>query len=601
MFNKQANSIKKAFKPLKGDTPSQKRVLLLTPLILSVFFFIVALGSISEKTGTTDEKFHFTRGIMLLTTGDLRINQHHPYLANVITALPGLFDDDLVLPDTDGERWQRADKDGLSSKLVTLNGGLVEFSDNVLPLPRLIMILISSAFLWLYFSIIHKEFGYRTALFSTIFIATSPTYIAHGRLVTTDIPAALTIFVATYAFYKYLSAKGDRKKKFIYFVLLYFIALLTKYTAATLIAVYVPLLILDEIKRGKKLLPSLKKGGIKTLILGLSLAIGLWAAYGFKFGTLQEMQYGNQSKIDATYYDLGQIREYSESPSLADNLQYIYEHYKFPFPQYVHGFYENVWKHNFFGHKSFFLGERSNGGWPLYFPVAFAIKEQVSTAFLSFFSVIMASWYAIRYYKKWSKMDFFKYTPFVLVPLLLVTLAFKSSLNLGVRHLIPVFPFLYLLVGISFTLIDRRYKKVHVGNTRIRVPSLILLVILVWNIGSLARSYPNYVPYFNEIIRPYTGHMYLRGSNLDWHQNDGLEQALVEDLDRNISDNLEDVAPGEYFIISSTNLYPRPEKITESMSWFNSEYDRGEIVEIIEWIGNTHVIVKLHENPYYRE
>lgn len=129
-------------------------------LFIGVFIFL-GLSMITDMSGTTDEKYHLTRGIMYLNTGDPRINQHHPMLFNTYYAIPTLFDDDLVIPSETDPLWVNAQKDSISDELVKMNGGKVLFSQNVLFGPRALAIMTSAFLLYVIFRLVERSYGYK--------------------------------------------------------------------------------------------------------------------------------------------------------------------------------------------------------------------------------------------------------------------------------------------------------------------------------------------------------------------------------------------------------------------------------------------------------
>jgi hypothetical protein len=562
------------------------------PFIVAIIFATTAITSVSDKSASTDEKYHLTRGIMLIETGDMRLNQHHPYLFNAILALPTLFDTDLVTPSLDQEKWIKADKDGLSSQLVKINGGTEEFSQNVLAGPRILMITISTVFLVLFYYLLKSRFGGFIATVSLLLLATSPTYFAHSRLVTTDIPAAITIFLSSLALYDYFKAeKNERFKKLSIFIFAYFIALLSKYSAVTIVAVYAPLIIIDEFTRKEDwkgfAIELIKKG---SLII-FSLLFLLTAAYKFQFATIQDMQYGNETKILYAYNDINRIRDFG-LVKIADGLEFVYEKARLPFPQFVHGFYENVINHNLFGHKSFFLGEREIYGWRTYFPVSYMLKENLFTVAVSAFSLVIGAWSLIKNtikQKKWTKQLSLSTLALLLTPSLLLFLSINSSLNLGIRYLLPIYPFIFLGIAIIFSLIYNKWKK---------AVTILFVIGAFLNIISIGTNYPDYISYFNESVAPENRHLYLRDSSFDWHQNDVQIRNIVEE-NEHIHGDIEKAKPNEYLVLSYSKFWGRPESSTEAQSWLLGEFYKGNI-EVVEYdIPVTHIMFFMHENPYY--
>ncbi|MCU1338619.1 MAG: glycosyl transferase family 39 [Bryobacterales bacterium] len=90
----------------------------------------------------------------------------------------------------------------------------------------------------------------------------------------------------------------------------------------------------------------------------------------------------------------------------------------------------------------------------------------------------------------------------------------SSGLNLGIRHILPIFPFLILIAAASASSL-----AIHFPILKWPVALLVL--------GHAATSlhvYPNYLTYSNEIAGgPSTSYRLMTDSNIDWSQ--GLKQA----------------------------------------------------------------------------
>jgi hypothetical protein len=87
-----------------------------------------------------------------------------------------------------------------------------------------------------------------------------------------------------------------------------------------------------------------------------------------------------------------------------------------------------------------------------------------------------------------------------------------SPLNIGVRHLLPVFPFTILLVSGQ---IASWLKSPPFGIKYLIVGGLIL-----WQVISVISIFPHFLAYFNEIVKgPDNGYLYVVDSNLDWGQD----------------------------------------------------------------------------------
>ena len=95
--------------------------------------------------------------------------------------------------------------------------------------------------------------------------------------------------------------------------------------------------------------------------------------------------------------------------------------------------------HNAGGHTSYLLGMRSDKGWWYYFPVVFAVKSTMAALCAVLLLLAAALWQAIR--REWiSPMAMGLAIP----PLFYFIFSMTSGINIGMRHILPVYPFLYV-------------------------------------------------------------------------------------------------------------------------------------------------------------
>ena len=98
-----------------------------------------------------------------------------------------------------------------------------------------------------------------------------------------------------------------------------------------------------------------------------------------------------------------------------------------------------------------------------------------------------------------------------LAPLLYGASALSTSLNLGLRHVLPVYPFIFIGVGVVVARVIARWRIV--GFVAAELLALTLLI------ETLA-AYPNFIPFFNVFAGGSRGGFELLGdSNLDWGQD----------------------------------------------------------------------------------
>jgi hypothetical protein len=89
--------------------------------------------------------------------------------------------------------------------------------------------------------------------------------------------------------------------------------------------------------------------------------------------------------------------------------------------------------------------------------------------------------------------------------------AMTSNINIGQRHILPVYPFLTMVAG---------YGAFHLwsGVRQKRIGQGLLIGLLLWYLGSTALAHPDYLAYFNELAGDHPENI-LVDSNLDWGQD----------------------------------------------------------------------------------
>jgi hypothetical protein len=158
------------------------------------------------------------------------------------------------------------------------------------------------------------------------------------------------------------------------------------------------------------------------------------------------------------------------------------------------------------------FGEQKSGGWWYYFPVAFSVKSPAATLAL----LLVAFWLAAGRWKRWREAPLEVYV--LAVPLLLfLGFTMGSKINIGIRHLLPAYPLLF----ISGSVVLARWKW------RFSLPMTLLLVAAL-AVESLS-IYPHYTAFFNVLVGgPESGPNYLVDSNLDWGQDVKKLKAWME-------------------------------------------------------------------------
>jgi hypothetical protein len=121
-----------------------------------------------------------------------------------------------------------------------------------------------------------------------------------------------------------------------------------------------------------------------------------------------------------------------------------------------------------------------------------------------------------------------------LLPAVYLFFAIIAHINIGVRHVLPVYPFLLLYAGAAMEAATRRWRWA--------TAAMVLLVVL--QAADSARYAPDYLSYFTPLVRPNDTWKLLSDSNTDWgqgfialrdyqaqHPNEPLHLAYVGEVD----------------------------------------------------------------------
>jgi Dolichyl-phosphate-mannose-protein mannosyltransferase len=163
-------------------------------VILAAFCF-QAMLALPKLSATTDEPVHLAAGFSYWQTRDFRMNQEHPPLAKLIAALPLLF----IHPkfDKNNDDWNTGAEYPFGFRFLYEND-----ADRLLFWSRTAMVGLAAVGLVITFLWARDLFGMPAGLFAAGFYAFSPNLLAHGMLVTTDVPLAVFTVLTLYLFWK---------------------------------------------------------------------------------------------------------------------------------------------------------------------------------------------------------------------------------------------------------------------------------------------------------------------------------------------------------------------------------------------------------------
>ncbi len=449
------------------------------------------LAAISRKSITNDEIVHIPAGYYHLVASDFQLNNEHPPLVKMWAALPLLFvqPDEPPAPKTEDENFMERTW-GFHERFWQANQARFQ---TVTFWPRVMMIPITLALGALIFIFARKLFGETAALISVGLYVLEPTVLAHGRIVHTDVPAALAYLLFFFTLYKYSEAPG-LKRAFV-LGLVCGVALLTKFSMLVVLPVlgiYLLARLFINRRDPQQRSQVLFHGGLITAVVLLLVN----AAYYFQHPALEAS--------DVRWVEM-------KSPALLGFVTTIIRVVSKLVPTYyLFGVY-NIELHNHFGHATSLLGQYSDLGWWYYFPVAFALKTTIPFLLLAIAALGWAVW-------KVSARD--RRFLWLVVPIVTyLAISLTSHINIGIRHFLPVYPFLLMAGG---ALLSRLLQA------RRMVGTALLIVLFGWMGFEAVRTFPDYTPYMNQLASRHPHWYYLADSNVEWGDDVGALAAYLK-------------------------------------------------------------------------
>ncbi|MFY9457681.1 MAG: glycosyltransferase family 39 protein [Candidatus Spechtbacterales bacterium] len=484
-----------------------------TALVILGIMGVVALMSIREDSVTMDESPHIVSGYSYLKFQDMRLNPEHPPLVKDLAAIPLLFQK-INFP-LDHPAWSsmvNAQWD-LGPQFLYRSGN---DPDKIIFWGRIGPILLMLLFGWFVFKWARELFGAKWGLFTLSLFAFSPTIMAHGRLVTTDVPAAFAFFAAIYYYLKFL--KNPSKKNLLIAGVVFAIAQLLKFSLVLLLG-FLPTITVFWILLHLKSVNIFRRDVIKTTVLWGARFFAILAITALLILPVYQFHVSNYPP-EKQAQDIRHILQDGKFPALTDALVWMSDKPLLrAYAQYLLGV-SMVFMRVAGGNTTYFLGEVSNQAWWYYFPVAFFFK--VPGAILVFIALSV-----ILLLKRTFSMAILQKN-FVEVAMLLFVIFYwvisiTGNLNIGVRHVLPTFPFIYLLIA-------GQMKRWLFQDTKNAGRAIFIAVLLVWYIGLSIGIYPHYIAYFNEFAGgPANGYKYVVDSNLDWGQDLRRLKKFVEE------------------------------------------------------------------------
>jgi dolichyl-phosphate-mannose-protein mannosyltransferase len=431
-------------------------------VVLMVVVVALSIGSVRLDSATADEPEHVSTGMIKLTQGRLDFFREQPPLMDTLFAVPILMSG-AQLPRT----WSMSGNQWTMGRDLLYRSGYD--GHQLLFRARLITIAMFAALCAVVFWFVKRQTGSSAwALAAAALTGFCPNVMAHGRLVTVDLPATFFCFTAAVLFLALIESPSIGKG--ILFGLVCAAAVMTK-TSSNILAPWFVIVLIVAYRRlaDRRRFAMAMAAGIGAALLFAELFVNVEASAAF-------LREAHPAMVRAPL-----LRVALPFAEFADNIRAI-----------------ETWYSG--GHTSpqFFLGDFSYGSWPSYYLIAFLLKTTIPAILV----IVIALAMAIRRAES-------RPLPVIacaLFAILMLIAAARGNLALGIRYVLPIYPFLYAGAAIALS----REKNLGV----------VVAILLAWHAAENVANYSGSISYFNELIGSRrNADKFLIDSNLDWGQD----------------------------------------------------------------------------------
>lgn len=430
---------------------------------------LVMVFAVKNDAPTSDEPPHILSGYVALKYGHNYIDSEHPLLVKAIAASPLLFQNIKV--DLADPNYQFQENDLDIGKMFATSRKFMNYSgnnpDQILFSTRLVMILLTLAFGVGVYALAKKLFGETVGVLAVFLYSTEPNILANGSLFNTDMGAAGFVSLTLLALVYY--GQSQTFKRLIFLTVVLTMALLTKFSAFYFIPVVLMFILYFNWKQKAQIVTH------SSLLVfgGLSLICIFYGLISFR-------DQGLLGFIPRMYFQgLGMV---FDSVSTDKRFSYL-------------------------------LGEAYFGSKAQYFPIMLAAKTQLLTLIGFTLSLLLI------YLNKLSINH--RNLLITLLPIgLYFILAIFSNFNIGVRHILPIYPILIIFAAAGFVALFRFLGKRFAWRNISIGLSVGMITIFSFRIWTIASTYPHFLSYYNITFGGTdNGWRVANDSNYDWGQD----------------------------------------------------------------------------------
>jgi 4-amino-4-deoxy-L-arabinose transferase-like glycosyltransferase len=340
-------------------------------------------------------------------------------------------------------------------------------------------------------------FGAFAALLSVMLLTTLPPLLAHSGVATTDMAFTAMFVTVLFVFCLWLEKPTGLRTHLLGITV--GLTCLAKFSALAFLPLSLGSIALLYFFRktntdNQQVLP-LKRWIAAAGIAVLICLLTIWAGYRFSYGRVSSVDPKVHERLELI------VRTKSLVYHAAD---FMVEKVPLPAPEFFSGIIQ-VSQKNKEGHLNYLFGERRKHGWWYFFPILLLVKTPLpfllSTA-IGFFALLMG----VGKQRKDLHL-----LGAAVVATVILAISMRSSINIGLRHLLPIYPFLAIVAGYGGIGLWQFRQARGIGP-------ILLALLLVWQISSSFMAHPDYLAYFNVLAgdRPEQN---FNDSDIDWGQD----------------------------------------------------------------------------------
>lgn len=482
--------------PPAGRTQSRPWLVATGVAALLCLHYTLSLWAAADESVTADEILHVTGGYFYNQFGDYRLQPENGNLPQRLAGLPAWLLDAPAPRLKDNLYWRGSDAPVMGYQFFYETG-----HDHwpMLMAGRALIALFSVGTGLIIFCWARSLFGSAGGFLALTLYALDPNVLAHAALATSDSTAVFFLLAASGLFWRQLRAPSWRAGALS--AAAFGLACVAKYSAVLLL----PMMLLLVAWHAALLPAGTRARGWR--IIGLTLAgqaagavFIIWACYGFRYSAFATGVPAADHFIVPWPDVLPYIGVQGRIVQFCRDARLLPEAFLYGYAWVIQSAKARA---------SFLAGEYGIFGWVRFFPLAFLWK---STLALLVALVLGGA----DLWRRWQSRaagiagDLAAVAPLLVLFAVYAAFSVTSHLNIGHRHILPLYPVLYILVG-GLALAPLPRSRLRRG---------VLVLLMAGQLFANARVAPHYLAFFNVLAGgPANGHRLLVDSSLDWGQD----------------------------------------------------------------------------------